>query len=235
MQLLFRIENQKLSYLGRSVIASGSYKYLSAKFEFTSDWNDVERYAQFTKGDYSGIFRIDDNENICDIPWEVVNTKGQFRVAVFGAKGNNEKVVTANEIVVAVEPSGYESAVSQYPTPDYLASTLVKITVVDEKLAEAEGDLNQAKTLYEEYLADANEDYRGYEANLNDIKDQTSALRDNAEQQANAAQNAANVSTNAKDVAVEKAQYVDRIVEAGIPLTDNLRVVDGKLCVVFDN
>lgn len=56
-----------------------------------------------------------------------------------------------------------------------------------------------------------------------------------AEAARTAAQNAANVSTNAKDVAVEKAQYVDRIVEAGIPLTDNLRVVDGKLCVVFDS
>lgn len=199
MQLLFKIEHQKLTYLGRNVIASGSHKFLSAQFEFTDDWDDVERYAQFTKGDYSGIFRIDNNDNVCDVPWEVVNTKGRFRVAVFGARGNNDKVITANEIVIQVEASGYESSVEQYPTNDYLANTLVEITVVDEKLAEAENDLAQAKTLYNQYIADANEDYRGYEANLTDIKNQTSALRDNAEQQAN-------IATEAKNVAVESIE-----------------------------
>ena len=56
------------------------------------------------------------------------------------------------------------------------------------------------------------------------------------------AQNAANVATENKSeaarqaqIATEKASYTDRIVEMGLPLVEGLTVVDGKLCIRYND
>lgn len=158
MILNFRINKQILSYIGRNNIVAGSDNYLSAKFEFINDdWGNVERFAQFVKGDYTGIFKLDEDFT-CAVPWEVVNVRGEFTVTVYATDTNNTKHITANSITIEVLPNGRDEIQSNYPTQDYISGLLLRVVEVDNKLKEAKEQNNKALDTLTTYNAKVSND-----------------------------------------------------------------------------
>lgn len=73
------------------------------------------------------------------------------------------------------------------------------------------------------------------------VYEKTVAEKDKAESAATSAQKAANVAEAQKNeatrqagIATERASYTDRIIAAGFLLAEDLTVVDGKVCLVFN-
>lgn len=66
------------------------------------------------------------------------------------------------------------------------------------------------------------------------LKDETQSAAADARNASNVATDSKNVAVNAQNIAVERAAYTDRIIEAGITIVDGLTVVDGKMCLVFN-
>lgn len=79
-------------------IIPGTKGYLRAVFSFSSEWNKCVKAAEFSAGPLRGIpVRIDDN-NSCDIPYEICNRKS-FKIKIVG-RGLNGYQITTNTIFI---------------------------------------------------------------------------------------------------------------------------------------
>lgn len=64
--------------------------------------------------------------------------------------------------------------------------------------------------------------------------EKAAVARDEAIVARNIAVDSKNIAVNAKDIAVERASYTEKIISAGFLLAEDLCVVDGKVCLVFN-
>lgn len=134
MTLTFSIINQKLTRTDNLTIASDSKKYLRAMFTFTSDWQETEKTAQFSRGGepYDVIL---DSKNSCLVPQEVLDS-GVFSLTVYGI-GADEKRITSTEISIKVERSGLmNGSVPTEPTPDVYEQLMAKMQSINQSILE---------------------------------------------------------------------------------------------------
>lgn len=99
--LKLSVRNQRLSKFNSAVIASNSVGYLHCSFNFvTNDWDKVSvKMANFS---YMGrnYPRLIDENNMCEVPKEVIKPNKTFGVSVFGGG------ITTNMVRYEVEDSG---------------------------------------------------------------------------------------------------------------------------------
>ena len=111
MQLQFTVKEQTIFYHRHGPVVADSQGYLTAAFTFSSDWNDVDKYARFTRSYpvYNVQIKAD---GTCVVPWEVLIGTGEFSVTVFGVNKDNaaNKLITANKVKVMVDASGLTEA-----------------------------------------------------------------------------------------------------------------------------
>lgn len=109
MELRFQLKHQEIKRLDRNVVASGSRNYVTARFiPITDDWSGVVT-AIFD--DYLVV--LDENLS-CQVPYEVLQNKGQFSVSAFCGD-----LHTATAETVLVMQSGYRDGVEPgEPAPD---------------------------------------------------------------------------------------------------------------------
>ena len=100
--LQFKVDGQVITRVDDIPVVADSRNYLYAKFDLSSDWDDVDVIAQFTaKCAGAKAVRLDD-DNTCLVPWEVLQGSGVVLVTVYGGD-----LITANNAAVFVEESGY--------------------------------------------------------------------------------------------------------------------------------
>lgn len=136
MKLTFEINNQILVRTDKNKIVADSRNYLYAEFAFLSeDWNGITKTAIFRKGNKSFKIILDE-DNICLVPWEVLECGTMF-VSVFGGD-----LITTNSLAVSIMGSGYsEGETPSEPTPDVYSQILERINnlevgeVSDERIA----------------------------------------------------------------------------------------------------
>lgn len=102
----------------RESVTSGSVSVYTARFEFSPDWEGMERVAVFKAGTVSRSILLDET-NTCDVPWEVLKTPGvQLRVGVYGTQGGDVVLPTGwadmGKILEGVSLGGD----AHPPTPD---------------------------------------------------------------------------------------------------------------------
>ena len=90
--------------------------YLLASFSFlTSEWDDKPlKTAIFT--DKDGLsYKVILNNDVCLVPWEVLQKTGYIEVSVFAGDR-----ITTNKVRVFIEVSGYtDNAINEHdPTPE---------------------------------------------------------------------------------------------------------------------
>ena len=112
-------DKNKLTVQQREAVTSGSANTYRAAFEFSADWDGLEKVAIFRAGDVSVPILLDETGE-CVIPWEVMQTAGLLlRAGVYGTQGEETVLPTiwANlgTILTGVEMPG-EGAMP--PTPE---------------------------------------------------------------------------------------------------------------------
>lgn len=144
--LKFKIEGQIISRLDDTKVVADSIDYLTASFEFPSEWKGTKT-AVFRKGrvTYSVVIVGDD----CIVPWEVLERSTSFTVSAFcGAR------ITSNTVLIPVIPSGYsEGDTPKPPTPDVYTQLTEEIDGVRDTAnyadSNARGALELAESLSE--------------------------------------------------------------------------------------
>lgn len=109
MQLLFNIVNQTLTRKDNYLVVSKSQNYLSAKFMFNIDWNNITtKYAYFTNETYNeqhnNVIQVEIVNGECMIPAQLLN-KDKFNISI-GGMGNDALVISTNVCVVDVIGAG---------------------------------------------------------------------------------------------------------------------------------
>ena len=138
MQLEFNIKQQTLTLTSADLnVVADSVKYLSCKFTFCEDWENIIKTAVFVSAK-GNVFNVILEEDICIVPWEVIEHP-HFTVSVFGGDR-----ITTNKVVVNVSKSGYQKGETpQEPTPDIYAQIIELI----ENIEISGGGISEEKVL----------------------------------------------------------------------------------------
>lgn len=105
MNINFRVTNQKLVRTSFEQIVENSINYLFCNFEFSEDWNECSKNAYFSQNGTIWYVSEVNDENICEIPIEVIKHTG-FRMYLVARDVNNNMKITTNIINLNVELSG---------------------------------------------------------------------------------------------------------------------------------
>lgn len=190
MRIFFDITNQTLTQLPRGKIAADSQDYLYAKFQFTDDWDDVLKIAQFRRDDLFFSLYLDENNEV-KVPWEVLENEGSFFLNVYGNNQPNadNKIITTNQLEIQVCKSGLTPGeLPQTPTEGIEGGTLRRILQAEQNAA------NSATSA------------AGSASAANNSKTQAAQSALNAEQSATAAENSKTAAKNSEDAAKTSEQ-----------------------------
>lgn len=106
--LVFLLDHQVITRTDKNVVVAGSKNYARARFISRSD--DWAKPITAIFGDYTQML---DDKNECTVPWEVLQSAGEFEVSAFCGD-----LHTANTVSVPVEKTGYKSGETpEDPTP----------------------------------------------------------------------------------------------------------------------
>lgn len=116
--LEFYAAKTQLTLRRREPLTSGSVNVYPVRFEFSPDWEGLERTAVFRGGGEPVSVRLDET-NQCEIPWEALAQSGQhLRVGVYGTRGSDIVLPTvwagAGYILEGVRPG----EIARPPTPE---------------------------------------------------------------------------------------------------------------------
>lgn len=93
MFILYAKKNQ-LTVRDREPITSGSVNIYSVQFEFSKDWDGLEKIAVFRTGKETVSVHLDASGQ-CTIPWEVISTpNSQLSAGVYGIHGEDTVLPT---------------------------------------------------------------------------------------------------------------------------------------------
>ena len=115
-------------------MTSGSSNVYLVQFNFSPEWDDLERVAVFKSGD-TIIDVLLDEDNRCFMPWEVLIKYGtQIRFGVYGTKDENIVLPTIwaqTETILEGVVTGIEA---QPPSPTLYDQLLDRLKFIDELL-----------------------------------------------------------------------------------------------------
>lgn len=83
----------KLTVRQREAVTSGSVNAYEARFDFSQEWDGLEKTAVFRAGERSVSIRLDE-DRACVIPWEVLRRPGvRLHAGVYGTRNGGETVL----------------------------------------------------------------------------------------------------------------------------------------------
>lgn len=118
---MFKLQARKteLCLLAQEPVTSGSVNVYEARFEFSKDWEGLERVAVFQTGDTAREALLDDS-GTCVVPWEVLTVpRVRLLAGVYGTRGGEIVLPTVwadlGSILEGVPTNGEGT---RPPTPD---------------------------------------------------------------------------------------------------------------------
>lgn len=145
----FSVKGQEIySYSNQlPLVADLSIGFVKVKFNFSSDWSDLEKVAQFTQGGttYNQVLINDE----CIIPNEI--QAGEFFISVFGTDSSGIRGTTAL-IKMSMLKSGFTSSSQDPipPTPDLYAQLLDNIHKAEQSVEENAEQVKKDREVVEE-------------------------------------------------------------------------------------
>lgn len=129
--LEFNIRNQNINRIDNFAPAEKSVNYLAAQFNFlTEEWEEAEKTAVFQAVSGGQIVDMVLNcENMCQVPWEVVDKSGKVYVSVYGVIDGMR--ITTDKAEFKVNPTLFGGSATQEPTPTVYEQLLDKLTNID--------------------------------------------------------------------------------------------------------
>ena len=126
MFLLYADKN-KLTVRQREPLTSGSVNVNAVKFEFSPDWEGLERTAVFRAADGEPVSVLLAAGDQCGIPWEVLSSHGQrISAGVCGTRGAELVLPTVWADLGAVQEGACPGEPSSPPTPELWEQALEK-------------------------------------------------------------------------------------------------------------
>ncbi len=126
MFLLYADKN-KLTVRQREPLTSGSVNVNTVKFEFSPDWEGLERMAVFRAVDGEPVSVLLAAGDQCGIPWEVLSSHGQrISAGVCGTRGAEMVLPTVWADLGAVQEGACPGEPSRPPTPELWEQALEK-------------------------------------------------------------------------------------------------------------
>lgn len=178
MQIDFEIDGMRLTRTSDAYVTEGSRNFVVCLFTFSSDWDNITKYALFARDDKTYEVEIVDGK--CIVPYECARTAGQFQLAIVGKNTQEDVIATTGDKTVRVSSSEFEenpAGDETRLTNTFLVDTLAGCKEYAEKAkeyadkAETVGeDINKAIASAEEAKASADE----AKATAEEIKNETS-------------------------------------------------------------
>lgn len=112
-------DKNNLTVQERERVTSGSVNVCRARFEFSADWEGLEKTAVFRCGG-EAVSILLDGSGECTVPWEALRTPGiQLRAGVYGTRGGEVVLPTVwADCGVILEGVSVPKDGSYPPTPE---------------------------------------------------------------------------------------------------------------------
>ncbi len=129
-----KVQGQSIHTIPNEVLASGQVDFARFRFEFSDDWDGLDKTAQFTQNETTYNMHLGTGTPVsCYMPSEI--TDGVLYVSVFGVETGGTIVATTAVLRLRVLRAGYtDGEDSTEPTPSLYAQLLEEI---DERIAAA--------------------------------------------------------------------------------------------------
>lgn len=112
MQIEFEVDGQRLIRTSEAYMISGSENFVECVFDFSNDWERLDKWAVFIQG--KDVYKISIVNNTCLIPIECTAIEGEFTIHVVGCKDAENIIATTNERLLTVRPSIFFPAIKSY-------------------------------------------------------------------------------------------------------------------------
>ena len=116
----FSVNQDKISINSvNTAMFSGNVNYYRCSFCFSEDWNGLNKFAVFIKGDNNYVVKIIDNT--CSVPAELLDSSAYVSIGVYASNGqdNDYLRISSNMVSIYIDVGAYRDGTEpQPPTPD---------------------------------------------------------------------------------------------------------------------
>lgn len=174
------VTDQKITYENEQYIVTDSQNYISAQFEFSSEWDGMTKTAVFkgAGGSYCVLLRDD----VCTVPHEALVSG--FSVSVFGVL-DNVRLTTDSVYITAVKSGFEEGQAPSEPTKtvyEELLGTITEIKEIDSgvraEVAENTEKISQLRTELEQKAEAIAADVQSLNAETDKLSDELNEKAD---------------------------------------------------------
>ena len=145
MQIEFEVDGQRLIRTSEAYMISGSENFVECVFDFSNDWETLDKWAVFIQGE--DVYKILIVNNTCLIPVECTAIEGEFVIHVVGCKDAENIIATTNEKLLTVRPSIFFPAIKSYIQKiiEYIKSIKQDTESIKQGAEQAKQGAEQAK------------------------------------------------------------------------------------------
>lgn len=145
MQIEFEVDGQRLIRTSEAYMISGSENFVECVFDFSNDWERLDKWAVFIQG--KDVYKISIVNNTCLIPIECTSIEGGFTIHVVGCKDAENIIATTNEKLLTVRPSILFPAIKSYIQKiiEYIKSLKQDTESLKQDAAQANKEAQAAK------------------------------------------------------------------------------------------
>lgn len=144
MQIEFEIDQQRLTRTSDAYLIEGSKNFVECVFSFSSDWDELDKWALFKRDNNTYEIFIENNK--CLVPIQCTSAEGEFTISVVGRKNVENVTGTASDKLLTVRGSEFVGGMGEEgrPTETYLVEVLAEVKDLREKTATSETNAAQS-------------------------------------------------------------------------------------------
>ena len=144
MQIEFEIDQQRLTRTSDAYLIEGSENFVECIFSFSSDWNELDKWALFKRD--NNTYEIFIVNNKCLVPIQCTSAEGEFTISVVGRKNAESVTGTASDKLLTVRGSEFVGGMGEEGrlTETYLVEVLAEVKALHEKTAASETNAAQS-------------------------------------------------------------------------------------------
>lgn len=115
---ILHADKNKLTLRNREPVTSGSVNVYPVRFEFSPDWDGLQKTAVFRAGNGSVSVLLNDSGEV-NVPWEVLQKPGvMLQAGVYGTRGEEEVLPTVWADMGVILEGAEPGEIARPPTPD---------------------------------------------------------------------------------------------------------------------
>ena len=121
--MLLRVNGQSIDIVDRTLLVGTSVEQYLCKFEFDASWDGYARTAVFVLIDGSESIAVVLDDDMCQIPHEVLRNEKYLKIGVFGVNGAKRRP-TVYTPAIFISTGAYSDGESVPPTPGEYAQMM---------------------------------------------------------------------------------------------------------------